>query len=267
MEVYKVRKIVYLFNVIICLALIAGIAEAYDEVNVVSGGTIKGSIKISGTIPSDETIDINSSKEYCGQSQKADKYIVTDSKVKNVVVWLDQAQKGKKLTKVTFPIEIDKCKISPIVGVAFTGGVFSFKNDDTILHTLQLKLGLNFQSKLSSRPLKNGATIINVALPQSNTEVKYPIKPYYNVSDDRSYITVMSNTHSFMRGYVFVFDHPYATVSNALGAFEITDIPAGDYTLKIWHEGLGTMEKKITIKAGTSIDADFNYQAGAPQVN
>jgi hypothetical protein len=257
------RKILILLMAAAWMVLIVSITYAYDVINVTNGGALTGVIKVAGTPPSDETISIDSSKEFCGDTQKADKYIITDSKVKNVVVWLDQINKGKKMTTGTYPIEINKCRISPLVGVAFTGGQFTFKNDDTILHTLQLKLGLNFQKELSSRPLKNGATIINVALPKSEMELKHAIAPYYNISPERSYITIMSNTHTFMRGYVFVFDHPYASVSNASGAFSITDIPSGSYTLKIWHEGLGAMEKKITVKAGTPVVADFIYHSGA----
>lgn len=34
---------------------------------------------------------------------------------------------------------------------------------------------------------------------------------------------------------LFVLDHPYATVTDAAGCFELTEIPAGAYELIVWH--------------------------------
>lgn len=248
-----------LLGIVMSFFLVVNIGEAYEEINVTNGGSVKGIIKIGSTAPVDPDITINSNNDICGSAQKADKYIINDSKVKNVVVWLDRVQKGKKITKETYKITINKCRISPLVGIAFTGDEFSFKNGDAALHTLQLKSGLNFQRKLSSRPLQNGATIINVALPIPDIEIKKTIEPYYSISPERGYITIMSNTNSFMRGYVFVFDHPYAALTDVDGSFVIRDIPAGNYTLKIWHEGLGIMEKSVIIKPNIISDADFIY--------
>lgn len=256
------RKILILLMSVICLVLVVNIAFAYEQISVTNGGSISGVVKVAGTVAADDATAIDMNKEDCGDTQKADKYIITGSKVANVVVWLDQVQKGKPLIKGTYPIVINKCKISPLVGVAYTGGEFTFSNEDKILHTLQLKSGLNFHKKLSSRPLKNGATVLNLALPKSAAEVKHTIPSYFKISNDRGYISILSNTHSFMRGYVFVFDHPYAVVTDNAGAFAISDVPAGDYTLKIWHEGFGVMEKKITVKAGTKVISDFIYQTG-----
>ena len=54
--------------------------------------------------------------------------------------------------------------------------------------------------------------------------------------------------------------HPYGAVSDTEGRFEIEEIPAGDYTLKIWHEALGEKEKKISVKSGETSKVQIEYK-------
>jgi len=42
--------------------------------------------------------------------------------------------------------------------------------------------------------------------------------------------------HGWMTGYVRIFDHPYYTVTDADGKFEIKNAPAGKYRIIYWHE-------------------------------
>jgi len=56
--------------------------------------------------------------------------------------------------------------------------------------------------------------------------------------------------HSWMGGYWVVAESPYTVLTDKDGNFSITDIPAGDYTLKIWHETLGETTQKVSVTAG-----------------
>ena len=47
---------------------------------------------------------------------------------------------------------------------------------------------------------------------------------------------IFCNIHPEMNAIVIVVDTPYATLSNAAGMFSIPDIPAGRYTLSVWHQ-------------------------------
>ena len=38
------------------------------------------------------------------------------------------------------------------------------------------------------------------------------------------------------------------------GKFVIQGLPAGTFTLKLWHETLGTQERQVKIKAGEATD-------------
>jgi hypothetical protein len=69
--------------------------------------------------------------------------------------------------------------------------------------------------------------------------------------------------HTWMSAFVVVTDHPYHTVTDAYGAYEIRDVPAGRYTLSVWQEELGTREAPVTVEAARTATVDVAYPAEA----
>ena len=61
-----------------------------------------------------------------------------------------------------------------------------------------------------------------------------------------------------MKGYLFVFEHPYFAVTDDNGQFEIKLAPAGPVNIVLWHEEtgwvVGRKGKAIEIKAGAETD-------------
>lgn len=49
---------------------------------------------------------------------------------------------------------------------------------------------------------------------------------------------ITCDIHPWMKGYVWVFDHPYFSVTDENGAFEIPLAPCGDGRLMVWHEAV-----------------------------
>lgn len=232
---------------VILLIAYADLAPGYEVIEVKNGVTLKGQVSIKGDAPRDETIVIDKDIEYCGKEKKVGRYIVKDSKVKDVVIWIEGVKKGKEIPEVQVPVTIRKCMATPHVSVGFVGGEFILRNDDEILHTIQLKLGLAYQKMVSRRPLEDGATIYNLALPTKGEEIIRPIKWWHRYTPDTGFIQITSNTHTWIKGYIFIFDHPYAVVTDENGLFTISDIPKGEYILRVWHEALGTQERKISL--------------------
>ncbi|MFN3478994.1 MAG: carboxypeptidase regulatory-like domain-containing protein [Thermodesulfovibrionales bacterium] len=230
----------------------------YEVVSVTDGATINGYVRFTGSVPADELIKIDRDTEVCGSERAARKYLISKGVVKNAVVWLDGVKKGRALTPKDVWITIKNCEVEPLVNVGFVGGRFIFRNEDPILHTLQLKLGLEYHKTLSQRPLEDGATIYNIALPKKGMKVEKPIKEYHSYSADRGYVRIKSNAHSWLRGYVFVFDHPYGAVTDETGSFNLEGILPGEYTLMVWHEGFGFKKVKISLKKGERKDVEIN---------
>jgi len=237
----------------------AGAVQGYDVVKVKNGATLTGTVNFEGDAPHDETVVINIDVEYCGKEQKEGKYLISGSRIENVVVWIEGIEKGKALPKKSVDVSIKNCRAVPHVNIGFVGGEYVFKNDDRILHTIQSKLGLAYQKKVSSRPLEDGASIYNLALPKTGLEVRKPIKKWHRYTENTGFIQVRSNTHNWIRGYIYIFDHPYAAVTDASGAFVMEGLPAGEYTLKAWHEVFGTKEKRITVKSGESMEIKIAF--------
>jgi hypothetical protein len=44
-----------------------------------------------------------------------------------------------------------------------------------------------------------------------------------------------------------VMEHPFYAVTGPEGEFSLDSLPAGRYTLNVWHETLGTVTKDVTV--------------------
>ena len=244
---------------LLLLLVLPATAASYDVIRVKDGATIKVTVTHQGAVPENEVIRISEDLGYCGSTQEADVYLVDKSRVKNTVVWLDGIEKGNDTIIGAVNVAIDKCRIKPRVSVGFVGGSFIFYNSDEILHAVQMKMGLAYQKDVSDRPLEEGATIYNIALPMKGVAIRKPIKRWHRLSPYTGYIRVRSNTHPWMSGYVFVFNHPYAGVTDSNGTLKLDDVPPGEYLLKVWHEGFGVKERKVRVGPDQILETKISF--------
>ena len=65
-----------------------------------------------------------------------------------------------------------------------------------------------------------------------------------------------------MRAVLLVVDHPFAAVTDELGAFEIVNLPAGKYSFRVWHERAGFLDKQLTvdIRPGETTKRTLSYR-------
>jgi hypothetical protein len=64
------------------------------------------------------------------------------------------------------------------------------------------------------------------------------------------------DVHKWMGAYTGVFNHPFFAVTNDQGAFEIKNLPPGNYVIEAWHEKYGPQTQNVTI-TGPSRCGDF----------
>ena len=69
--------------------------------------------------------------------------------------------------------------------------------------------------------------------------------------------TQLCRVHAEMEAYVVVLDTPYFATTNKAGAFEITNVPPGQYTLVVWSEKLKELKQPITVAAGKPVSVDL----------
>ena len=63
-------------------------------------------------------------------------------------------------------------------------------------------------------------------------------------------VRIFCNIHPRMSAFIVVRDNAYYTQPGADGSFTIPGVPAGTYTLHIWHERAPEINQQITVPAG-----------------
>ncbi len=71
--------------------------------------------------------------------------------------------------------------------------------------------------------------------------------------DTPGVVKVFCEIHSSMRAHILVLDLPYFSSVSSDGQFRIPNVPAGEYTLKVWQEQAPESEMPVTVPAADSI--------------
>jgi hypothetical protein len=181
-------------------------------------------------------------QEVCGAGVPDDRLVVGPAGgLRFAVVSVEGVKGGKKAERdLTLVLDNRGCRFVPHVQVAEVGQWLEIRNSDPILHNADARVGAE--------------TLFNVALPPDR-HLRKPLA--------RSGLVALTCDvrHTWMSAYVAVADHPYHTVTDAYGAFEIGDLPPGSYTLRVWHEELGTKEVPVTVEAHRTAVAELTYPA------
>jgi hypothetical protein len=219
------------------------VSFAYETVEVRNGGSIQGIVEYYGlAVPQDKTYTLSSDVKYCGKELRTEKYLISaDKGIKNVVVYLDEIKTGKAIPEETVEITDIKCTFVPHVSIGFRGSKFIVKNEDPVLHTIHVYTSIS------------GKTMFNIGLPERGSMVKKTLTK-------TGLMELNCDCHPWMQGYIYVFDHPYAAVSDESGKFVIENIPPGTYNVKAWHEALGTVElADVRVEAGKANNIRLQY--------
>jgi hypothetical protein len=215
-------------------------AAAYEVVTVTDGGTIKGKVVYQGTVPMKKIIPTKD-RATCGEVREQAEIVVgADKGVEDAVVFLRGVERGKAMEKPAKKPEIDnvKCEFVPHVQ-AVPVGTIVVVNSDPVMHNTHA-----FHGK---------QTVFNLALPVKGQRVERPMrKPGIH--------RVECDTHGWMLAWIYVADNPYYAVTRKDGAFTITDVPPGTYSLVAWHELTGEQELKVTVKPKEAVDVPIELK-------
>jgi plastocyanin len=211
---------------------------------------VTGKVTLDGKAPDMKTIDMTTVAA-CAQQHPdpvTEEIVVTGDKgeLKNVVVSIKK-EEGQDLTgdvpKDPAVIDQKGCMYLPHVTAMMVGQPLMVKNSDPTLHNVHSLSTINGSFNKGQPGVNNGELID----PQPKAPETFRIK---------------CDVHSWMAGWIVVFDHPYFSVTGDDGTYDIKNLPDGDYTLQAWQEKYGSQEQKITVKDGKAT-ADFVFKAGA----
>ena len=165
--------------------------------------------------------------------------------LQNAFVYVKDGLGNRRFSAPTTPVVLNQqgCKYTPHVMGIQVGQPLEVLNSDPTLHNVH-------------------------AVPKINKEFNFG-QPLKGMKSSRAFdkhevmVPFRCDVHGWMNAYAGVLPHPFFAVSKDDGSFEIKGLPAGSYTIEVWHEQLGTQTMEVTVSADASATANFALKAKA----
>ena len=215
----------------------------YEVVAVKNGGIIQGQVLLEGPAPRLANFEITTNPDICAGAADNNRLQVGENGgIAWGVVRLIGVRKGKVLSQLSeqdLAVNQVGCRYTPHVIAAPVGGQVYFQNSDQTPHNVRVE---NVEEDI----------LMNVAQPRRGDLDTFVVKTIGPMSVGCDY-------HPWMNAYVFGVDNPYYAVTGPDGSFQITDIPPGEYQLRLWLNGFQPKPKRDN--RGNII----RYQFSSPQ--
>lgn len=210
---------------------------AYEGGDVKDGGSISGTVKFKGTAPAPKKLDVGKDKEVCAKTPKMDQSLIVEGgNLVNAVVTITDIKKGKKIELKKVKLDQNGCEYHPHVLAFPAGTTVEVINPDGILHNVHSYSKAN--------------TPFNMAQPKFKKTLDVKVeKP--------EAVEVKCDVHGWMHGWLVATESPYVAVTDKSGSFKLENVPAGSYTVEVWHEKLGKSTQKVTVKAKEDAKVSF----------
>jgi hypothetical protein len=224
-----------------CLALLSsdGAPTAANAAEV-AAAVVAGTVKVASPPAKQRLLPVVKHEDVCGKEVVDDRLVVgPGGGLRYAVVTIEGVRGGAKPERdLTLVLDNRACRFDPHVQVAEVGQMLELRNSDPILH--------NADAWIGKEP------IFNVGLPPGGVKRKPLARP--------GRMAIKCDVgHTWMNAIVDVAEHPYHTVTDAYGDWQIDDVPAGKYTLRVWHEELGTIERPLAVGSGERSTVDVVY--------
>ncbi|HWL95226.1 MAG TPA: carboxypeptidase regulatory-like domain-containing protein [Phycisphaerae bacterium] len=207
---------------------------------------ISGRVTFEGTRPAPRKLAMTGDAvcTKAGDVFDESRMIAADGGVPHVFVYVKKGINGKYAVPSDAVVLDQKgCMYVPHVFGIQIGQTLTIRNSDPTAHNVHglPKKNDSFNYSQSSIGMTNDATF-------SREEVMVKVK---------------CDVHGWMSSYAGVLSHPFYDVTDDGGRFEIGRLPAGDYTVEVWHETFQRQAKQVTVKDGETLTLDFVYSKGA----
>lgn len=216
--------------------------KAADADAPVSGTVVAGQVNFKGKAPKRTALkmdaDAHCKAAHAGNPVGSETVIVnSNNTLKNVIVYVKEGLSGN------FPVPPDKpvidqkgCIYEPHVLSCMVKQPVIVRNSDATLHNIH---GL---------PKKNA--VFNFAQPRVNMEKEMSFTK-------EEFFRVKCDVHPWMSAWVGVFKHPFHSVTDGMGAFQIQGLPPGKYVIGAWHEKYGEVTQAVTVEKDKATKFDL----------
>jgi len=232
----------------VALLMAAHIAAVAAAPAVAATASLKGAAKFQGAALKPTRIDMSSdpncAKAHTTPATTEDLVIAANGGLANVIVYVSDGLGDRTFEPPQQPAVIEQkgCQYKPHVLALQTNQKLDVVNDDPTTHNIH--------------PMPNNNREWNKSQPHG-----MPVEEAF--PREEIAIPVKCNVHPWMRSYIAVFKHPYFVVTDKDGNFDLKDLPPGTYTIKAWHEKLGTQSQKITVGANETKTLEFVFKSGS----
>ena len=206
---------------------------------------IKGVVEFAGVAPASAPIKMSADPNCAKQHSRPvlSREVAVDSKggLQNAIVFIADGLGDRTFDSPTQPAVISQkgCLYEPHLLAVRQNQPFEVVNDDPTSHNIHPTPANNREWNRAEPP---GAKV-EEAFPRE--EIAIPVK---------------CNIHPWMRGYIAVLKNPYFAVTKEDGSFDLPNLPPGTYTIKAWHEKLGTSSQTVTIGANEKKEISFVFK-------
>ena len=217
----------------------SGLSAAELPAPVFGEATVAGRVTFEGTPPVMPVID---AAEHCGPTPITKESVVVgpDAGLANVLVSLEGGSPSNGYARPAVVLDQLYCRFTPHVTAVQVGQKLVVKNSDPEIHNVHY------------RPRNNPPANLSLPMPGDETVVAFD-------RDEPRPVHVDCANHPWMSGFVGVLAHPFFAVTGQDGRFAIANVPAGTYTLRAWHEGLGTREAQVIVGEAEAVTRDFVF--------
>jgi len=267
-------RMVMVFGSLMAAIAAASPAWPYEEIRVTNGGTVKGSVTITGDRPRAMAFNLVTIPDavYCGRISTGtgwrlvEDFIIGDNgSLKDVVVMLKDVEKGKPFRLPKVRIDAIDCDFLPFVNVLKDQDEITVINMDPVEHDIQGYETARVRGAriLFNRPLPMNPFHKVLGMVNSHKHLAgEPMIEKIHLRKERNIFVMQCGFHPYMFSWGVVLDNPYYFITKEDGKFEISDISPGDYILQVWHAGMKEyLERPITVKANGTLTENFVYEA------
>jgi plastocyanin len=225
----------------------------FGQASPVFGADITGTVTLKGTPPPEKEITPLENDPTCGKLHPGKVFthfyeVGPNGGLGDVVVML-KGISGKSTGASAPAVVLDQkgCLYTPQILAIQTGQKLLVRNSDPVLHNVHVLPAAsgNAGKNVENQAQMQGAPDITLSFPAPENFMKF-----------------QCDVHPWMFAWVTVVDRPYFAVTGKDGAYKISNVPPGTYTITALHRKAAPqgVDKQVEVKEGAPAAADFTLE-------
>lgn len=226
-------------------------APAGEQTTETAGSEAEGSLVVTaqfeGEAPEPEQFDASGNPECGTDTIEGESVVVNENNtLRGVAVAVTDGPSGLGSTDDgNATIDQDHCRYVPHVVTLSSSGTLTIKDSDEGLHNVRA-------TTPDGRQLFNKTTFQGDSKEVEASEFGGP-----------GAYKLECNVHPWMTAYVYVSETGRAAVTDDEGEVQLSDLPAGEYTVEAWQETYGSQTQTVTVEGDEETSLSFTFTPDA----